>query len=92
LRSVLFSDADELFERPIARYVRFALAHRSLLAIVSLAEIAVIAVLWRRAGLALGDAAAFVVIVVIVFAIVLAPYVAVRAAVRRLRGRRDEAN
>jgi hypothetical protein len=90
LRSLLFSDVDEVFERPIARYVRFALEHRSLLAILSFAEIALIVVLWRRSGLALGDAAAFVVIGVIVIAIVLVPYAGVRAAVRRLRNARRE--
>jgi hypothetical protein len=55
LRSLLFSDVDEVFERPIARYVRFALEHRWLLAIMSFAEIALIVVLWRRSGPALGD-------------------------------------
>jgi hypothetical protein len=88
LRSLLFSDVDEVFERPIAHYVRFALEHRSLLAILSFAEIALIVVLWRRSGLALGDTAVFVVIGVIVFAIVLVPYAGVRGAVRGLRDAR----
>jgi uncharacterized membrane protein YhaH (DUF805 family) len=90
LRSLLFSDVDEVFERPIARYVRFALEHRWLLAIMSFAEIALNVVLWRRSGLALGDTAVFVVIGVIVFAMVLVPYAGVRAAVRRLRDARRE--
>jgi len=86
LRSLLFSDADAVFERPTARYVRFSQNHRGFMALSSLTSIGAAAIAWSRLGL--HDAVALLVIIVLVCAIVLLPYMAIRAAIRRLSGSR----